>query len=375
VPEPKILAINVGSSSVRLTLFDGDARRERHLDANAGAPAALLDDLGDTPELVVHRVVHGGPRLRATTIVDDAVVRELLANVALAPLHLPRALEWLQAARRRWPRARQAAAFDTAFYATLPPAARTYALPRALSDKLGLQRYGFHGLAHQSMLRALPPAPRVITFQLGAGASATASRDGRAVDTSMGFSPLEGLVMATRPGDVDPGVLLYLMRHGYGVDALDALLEHESGLRGLGGDGDLRQLAARQDDAARLALDVYVRRARKYLGAYLVALGGCDAIAFGGGVGEHAPTIRAAICDGLAWAGITIDDARNRAASGDSGGARGGTVVGASGGTVGGASGGARRIDAGGAVAVWVVPVDEAAVMRDEAIALLHEVT
>ena len=222
----------------------------------------------------------------------------------------------------------------------------TYALPREVRERFGIVRYGFHGLAHQSMLRALGPGrARVITFQLGSGASVTASCDGRAVDTSMGFSPLEGLVMATRPGDLDAGAILHLLRSGVAVEAIDHMLEHDSGLRGLAGDGDMRALLARQDSEARLAVAVYVQRARKYLGAFLAVLDGCDAIAFGGGVGENAPTVRAAILAGFEWAGIVIDDAANLA------------------------DGGAlRRIsDPKSDVEVLVTPVDEAAIMRDEA--------
>ena len=343
----RIMAINVGSSSVRLTTFDGDARREQHLDGNAGA--TTLASIHEEPDIVAHRIVHGGLRLRATTTIDDAVVAELRANVTLAPLHLPRALAWVDVARRRWSHARHVGVFDTALYATLPPLATTYALPREIRERFGILRYGFHGLAHQSMLRALGPGrARVISFQLGSGASATASRDGRAIDTSMGFSPLEGLVMATRPGDVDAGAILHLLRAGIPVEAVDHLLEHESGLRGLAGDGDMRALLARDDPEAHLAIDVYVQRARKYLGAFLAVLGGCDAIAFGGGVGEHAPKVRSAIAAGFEWAGIVLDDSANTAAS---------EVL--------------RRISAPASeVEVFVAPVDEAVVMRDEAAAV-----
>lgn len=339
------LTVNVGSSSIKLTMFEGGERREHALPGDA-VPGSLAT-VALEPDLVAHRVVHGGPKLRATTILDDAVLDELRANVHLAPLHLPRAIEWIEAARRRWPRARHVAVFDNALYAALPPVAATYALPRAVRERYGVVRYGFHGLAHQSMLRTLGPArPRVISFQLGSGASATASRDGHAVDTSMGFSPLEGLVMATRPGDVDAGAIVHLLRSGLSVDALDRLLEHESGLRGLAGDGDMRALLARDDGEARLAVAIYVQRARKYLGAFLAVLGGCDAIAFGGGVGEHAPAIRAAIVAGFEWAGIVLDETANAAAMGAA----------------------PERIHARASeVELFVTPVDEALVMRDEA--------
>jgi acetate kinase len=337
------LAVNVGSSSVRLTIFDGDRRREQHLDGgNTDGLSAIVDE----PAVVVHRLVHGGPRLRATTALDDATLRELRANVMLAPLHLPRELTWIDATRRRWPAARQLAAFDTAFYANLPPVATTYALPREVRERFGIIRYGFHGLAHQSMLKSIGAEwSRAITFQLGSGASVTASVDGHAVDTSMGFTPLEGLVMATRPGDVDAGALLHLMRSGMAIDEIDHMLEHDSGLRGLAGDGDMRALLTRTDGEARLAIDVYVQRARKYLGAFFAVLGGCDAIAFGGGVGENAPTVRAAILAGFEWAGVVLDEAAN-AATED----------------------GTRRISkVASEVSVFVTAVDEATVMRDEA--------
>jgi acetate kinase len=344
---PGTLAINVGSSSVRLTTFDGDARREQHLDG--GDPQAL-STIVDPPVVVVHRVVQGGPRLRATTALDDACLDELRANVTLAPLHLPRALAWIEAARSRWPRAQQVAVFDTSFYAKLPAVATTYALPLEVRERFGIVRYGFHGLAHQSMLRSLGSArSRVISFQLGSGASVTASVGGQSVDTSMGFSPLEGLVMATRAGDVDAGVLLHLLRSGMAVEAVDHMLEHESGLRGLAGERDMRALLSRSDEEARLAVAVYVQRARKYLGAFLAVLGGGDAIAFGGGVGENAPTIRAAILAGFEWAGIVLDDLANTAGRD-----------------------GVRRISATGSeVEVFVTPVDEAAVMREEALRAL----
>jgi acetate kinase len=339
----RIVAVNVGSSSVRLTTFDGDARRELHLEG--GKPEALAA-IAEAPELVVHRVVHGGPRLRATTELDDATLAELRATVALAPLHLPRELLWIDATRARWPRARQLAVFDTALYATLPPVATTYALPAEVRERFGIVRYGFHGIAHQSMLGALGKGRvRVISFQLGSGASVTASIDGRAVDTSMGFTPLAGLVMATRSGDVDPGALIHLLRSGMAVEAVDHMLEHESGLRGLAGDGDMRTLLARDDAEARLAVAIYVQRARKYLGAFFAVLGGCDAIAFGGGVGENAPAIRAAILGGFEWAGVVLDQAANSIAAA-----------------------GVQRISAAASdVEVFVTPVDEAAVMRDEA--------
>jgi acetate kinase len=233
----------------------------------------------------------------------------------------------------------------------MPAAAATYALPAATMSRHGIARYGFHGLAHQSMLAALPPSARVITIQLGAGASMTACHEGRAVETTMGFSPLEGLVMATRPGDVDAGVLLHLMRNGVALAELEQMLERESGLRGLAGDGDMRALLARDDAEAHRAIDVYVHRARKHLGALFAVLGGCDAIAIGGGVGENAPAIRSALFAGFEWAGLMLDEPANAAAVGRAG----------------------RISTHASRVAVEVVLVDEAAIMRDEATRYLDD--
>jgi acetate kinase len=346
-----LVTINVGSSSLKLTVFADGARRELQLDSRAVGQG--LESIAIAPEVVAHRIVHGGAELRATTLLDDASLRRLREAIPLAPLHLPPALAWVEAARARWPDARALAIFDTSLYATLPPSAATYALPESIRA-LGVQRYGFHGLAHQSMLTMLDRLAhkplRAITLQLGSGASVTASREGHAVDTSMGFSPLAGLVMATRPGDLDPGVITFLMRQGRDAAAIDHLLERESGLMGLGGDRDMRALLARDDAAARLAIAVYVARARHYVGAYLMVLGGCDAIGFGGGVGEHAPAIRAAILAGCDWAGIAIDPAANSAADGSRP-----VCISAS----------------SSRVSVWVTPVDEATVMRDEAEAYL----
>jgi acetate kinase len=336
------VTINVGSSSARVAVFDGNLRHDLSLDPSRPDGLAAV---ATRPSVVVHRIVHGGPSLLATTTLDDATQAALADLTSLAPLHLPRALAWLNAARAAWPDATHLAVFDTSFYADLPPAAATYALPAAVRARYGIRRYGFHGLAHQSLLRALPARPRVVTVQLGSGASMTACRDGRAVDTTMGFSPLEGLVMATRAGDLDAGVLLHLLRNGVSLGALEQMLEHESGLRGLGGNGDMRALLARDDADARLAIDVYVHSARKHLGALLAVLGGCDAIAIGGGVGENAPAIRAALFAGFEWAGISIDSAAN------------GDTVGRT----------ARISAASSRVTVEVVRVDEAEVMRDEA--------
>lgn len=366
---PLVLTINTGSSSVRLAAFEGrrpEAIAAAHHGREDGEPRDLLREFLGSHGLhgiaaAAHRVVHGGARFAAPTVVDEAVEQEIERLGALAPLHNPRALEWIRAARAALGSSvPQVAVFDTAFYAGLPEAAATYALPRELCARLGLRRYGFHGLAHEAMgrrwreLRPEPrPGARVISLQLGAGASITATRDARAVDTSMGFSPLEGLVMATRPGDVDPGLLLHLQRsERMSAERLERLLNGESGLLGISGvSGDMRVLLESGEHAARLAIDVYCHRARKYVGAFLATLGGADALLFGGGVGENAAEVRARILEGMEWAGIVLDDERNRAARG-----------------------GEARIDTGASrVEIHVIPVDEAAILAEHATSSLAE--
>jgi acetate kinase len=276
----------------------------------------------------------------------------------LAPMHNPAALRWIRAARDAWgPDLPQVAAFDTGFYADLPAAAARYALADFGRGE-PIRRYGFHGISHEAMLeawRAQAPAAasgaRTISLQLGAGCSMTAAVDGKPVETSMGFTPLEGLVMATRSGDVDPGLLLYLQRaRGMTFTDLDRLLNEESGLLGLSGiSGDMRALLTSTEPAARLALDVYCHRIRKYLGAYLAVLGGADAILFGGGVGEQSPAIRERVLTGLEFARVRLDRSRNRVALGP-----------------------IAAIHAGdSAVGIWVVAVDEARFLARAALDML----
>ena len=277
---------------------------------------------------VGHRVVHGGVKFSAPTLLTPEALAELETLNALAPLHNPPALAGLRAARvvcgADIP---MVAVFDTTFHRTLPEYAATYALPYELAQRHGLRRYGFHGLAHESMLRRyseLAGVPisqtNIITVQLGGGCSLAAIREGRSVDTSMGFTPLEGLMMATRAGDLDPGVLTTLLRHeNLSPSALEDLLNRQCGLLGVSGrSGDMRELlAAATDDArAALAVEMFCYRASKYIGAYLAALGGAQAIVFGGGIGENSPPIRARICARLAWFGLHLDAAKNAAAVG-----------------------------------------------------------
>jgi acetate kinase len=260
--------------------------------------------------------VHGGARFREAVLVDDDVVAVLGELTDLAPLHQPAALAGVAAVARALPDVPAVACFDTAFHATLPAAAATYALPQEWRERFGLRRFGFHGLSHAYASRRAAAA-RVVSCHLGAGASLAAVRDGVCVDTTMGFTPMEGLVMATRSGSVDPGLVLWLLRHGLDVDAVEQGLDRNGGLKGLAGEADMRALLARDDADAELALDVYVHRLRAGIAAMAAALGGLDALVFTGGVGEHAPEIRARTAAGLGFLGVALDPDANARATAD----------------------------------------------------------
>jgi acetate kinase len=331
----RVLVVNAGSSSVKLSLLGPDdellADREipsprSELDAS-GLNAALRGGLGEA-DAVAHRIVHGGERFHAAVLIDDGIERELRALTELAPLHQPKSLAALDAVSALLPDLPAVACFDTAFHATLPAAAATYALPAAWRERWGLRRYGFHGLSHASVARrieALHPRPRaalrIVSCHLGAGASLCAIRDGASVDTTMGFTPLEGLVMATRSGSVDPGLLLWLLDTGdVGAPEMAEALEHDSGLRGLAGSGDMREVLARAqggDQRAEQALEVYLHRLRAGIAAMTAALEGLDVLVFTGGVGERAAAVRAGAATRLAYLGVAIDAERNRCAQGD----------------------------------------------------------
>ena len=282
-------------------------------------------------DAVGHRIVHGGNRFREAVRVDSTVERELLSLATLAPLHQPRAVAGIRMMARLHPELPQVACFDTAFHAEMPVAAATYALPREWRERWGLRRFGFHGLSHayasrraaELVDRVGDPELRVVSCHLGAGASLCATRGGHSADTTMGWTPLEGLVMATRSGTIDPGLVLWLLEHGgLALDEVARALESDSGLAGLSGipGGDLRKvLAARAsgDAAAVLAFDAYVHRLRRELGAMIAVLGGLDVLVFTGGVGEHSPETRAAACDALAFAGVGLDVGRNASAHDD----------------------------------------------------------
>jgi acetate kinase len=311
----RVLVVNAGSSSLKLSLLDGDdmTLAACELDARGAQadPDALAAALGEgglsDADAVGHRVVHGGTRFTAPVVVDDAAARELEALIDLAPLHQPKSLAAMRAVSAALPERPAVACFDTAFHATLPLAAATYALPAAWRERWRLRRFGFHGISHAWIARQEPQG-RVVSCHLGAGASLCAIADGRSVDTTMGFTPLEGLVMATRSGSVDPGLLLWLEEHErIAARDLAETLEQESGLVGLAGTPDMRKVlerAAAGDDAAVLARDVYVHRLAASIAAMTAALGGLDALVFTGGVGEHSAEIRERACARLAHLGV-----------------------------------------------------------------------
>jgi acetate kinase len=318
VPDVRVLVVNAGSSTLKLSVVDAGAGADEYAGGITGGARRLLDRWNGDPraigafaeehgplDAVGHRVVHGGVEFTAPVVVDERVVARLGVLTQLAPLHQPGALAAIGAARAAVPAVPHVACFDTAFHATIPPAAHVYALPESWRARWPLRRFGFHGLSHAwAARRAAQLAGRpagelqMVTCHLGAGASLCAVREGRSVDTTMGFTPLEGLVMATRAGSVDPGLVLWLLGPGgLGVREVSDALERESGLVGLAGTGDMREVLTRRaggDERAVLAFDAYAHRLRRELGAMRAALDRCDAVVFTGGVGEHAADVRAA---------------------------------------------------------------------------------
>jgi len=335
-----VLVVNAGSSSLKVSVLDAGDRVTAALDLDHwdGRPdhrelADFITGCRGGIAVAGHRVVHGGSRYTGPVLIDDAVLAGIADLTDLAALHQPRALAGIEAVTRMLPGVPAVACFDTAFHATLPPAAAAYALPGDWTRRFGLRRYGFHGLSHayaaRRAARLLGAADgtglRVVTCHLGSGASLAAVRDGRSVDTTMGFTPLEGLVMATRSGSVDPGLIVWLLQHG-GLSAaeLGDALECRSGLAGLaglpGGSGDMRDVRAAAgagNPGAAAAIEVYLHRLRREIAAMAAAMNGLDALVFTGGIGEHDPAVRAGAAAGLGFLGVTLDEERNQAAVGD----------------------------------------------------------
>ena len=356
-----LLVINCGSSSLKYELRDGGEqlggetiRDVSDFGAAVGEAVESLRDQGrlEHVEAVSHRVVHGGTHFTEPALIDEQALGRLRELAELAPLHNGRAVEAIEASRRLMgAEMPMVASFDTAFHSNMPAHAASYALPHELATKHDIRRYGFHGLAHRYMAdRYRAPEARLITLQLGAGCSAAAVAGRRSLDTSMGLTPLEGLVMATRSGDVDPALPAFLEEHeGIRPGEAEHILNEDSGLKGVSGrSGDMRELLDAGDERAELAIELFCYRIRKYIGAYLAVLGGADAIVFGGGVGENSPPVRSRVCAGMGWCGIELDEDKNEEATGIE-----------------------MRIDAGGAIEVWVMLVDEAEVMARDAEALL----
>ena len=361
-----ILTINTGSSSVRLGLYETDAHGPKrlasaHLKPGGQDPELLLknfiDENGHAIDAAVHRVVHGGADLTEPCIIDKNVEGEIERLSILAPLHNFVALIWVRACRAvTGADIPQVAVFDTAFYASMPNVSKLYAFPKELALEHGIRRYGFHGIAHRAMVKRYkeisPDNRRVISIQLGSGCSITAIKDGLPVDTSMGFSPNEGLVMSTRSGDIDSGVILYLAENtGLSMSEIDGILNRSSGLLGVSGlSGDMSTLLGSEEPDARLAVELYCYRVKKYIGAYMASLNGVEAVLFGGGVGENSPFIREKILENMEWCGLVFDPNANEHTTGKE----------------------ARISSVGSKVDVMVIPVDEAALLAEEAVGLLY---
>ncbi|MBC8107853.1 MAG: acetate kinase [Anaerolineae bacterium] len=369
-----ILVLNAGSSTLKyklLSLRDAADESPRLIAADtfdcaesvaSAAESAIRKCMPMGINAVGHRVVHGGPKFTAPVRITRNVVHAIQDVSALAPLHNDNALHGIIAGWQLLPNVPAVAVFDTAFHRTIPDVAALYAIPRELAEKHSLRRYGFHGISHKyvsmQLLKAMKRdaiGARLITCHLGNGASICAIRDGQSVDTSMGLTPMEGLVMGTRSGDVDPGLVLHLIRTlNMSPDEVNELLNHRSGLLGLSGRSsdvrELEQLARSGDQHADFALESFAYRVRKYIGAYMAALGGIDAIAFSGGIGERSPDMRARICRGLETLRIELDSQTNASASGKT----------------------LQRIDSRrGGIEVWVVPTDEETQIARELIGVL----
>ena len=369
-----VLTINAGGSSIRLDVYRVDpsspsssptrvtSKHSTTLDIDQ---AELLRSISppspSSPSItaVLHRLVHGGATFTSPTVISPTTLTTLQSLVTLDPLHNPPALTWIRIAQSTFPSALHIATFDTTFFSTLPPLTTTLPLPLSLrSSSPHLRRFGFHGFAHHSMLQTytslrpdLPQGGRLLTLQLGSGCSITALRNGRPLDTSMSFGPLPGLLMTTRTGDLDPAVITYLLRTtDMTAEGLEKVLYTESGLWGLSGgeSKDMGELLKSGTEGARLAVDMFCYSVKKYVGGYAAALGGVDAVVFGGGMGEKGAEVRRRVCEGMQWMGLELDEEANARTT-----------------KTGRISASTSKVD------VWVISVDEAKVMVDEARHLL----
>lgn len=333
-----VLALNSGSSTLKFgvyhvdsngveTLLDESVPTVGHADAMAPVASVLSTTGMPPPDAIGHRIVHGGPALRQHCRIDDEVLRQLQSAAAFAPLHAPAALALIRDAHAHFPGVAQVACLDTRFHLALPDVARVLPIPRELLSG-GVQRYGFHGLSLESIVQQLGDAlpPRLVVAHLGNGASITAVKAGQSIDTSMGLTPSGGIIMGSRSGDLDPGVLVYLVRESkFDAAALEALIDQSSGLLGISGlSGDMRHLhaAAGSNRDARLAIEMFCYSARKQVAAMASALGGLDMLVFTGGIGENDARVRAGICAGMEWIGISLDESRNLASKNPLGDAR-----------------------------------------------------
>ena len=391
-----ILTVNAGSSSLKFALYphDGNAIRAARLTGNVeglepgGAPVIKVTDRDGTRsepvaqlhedsfedalsaleavlardaaavriDAIAHRIVHGGERFADSVVLDDDTLAYLASLSTLAPLHQPHNLEGVHAFRRKFPQLPQVGCFDTAFHATLPEREQLFALPKALRAE-GVRRYGFHGLSYRYVTdrlleRSSRASRKTIIAHLGNGASACAVQDGKSIGTTMGFSALDGLMMGTRSGSVDPGVLLHLLRNGWSMEKIERMLYKESGLRGVSGmSADMRTLHASTDPDAQRAVEIFIHRLVRECGALAACLRGLDVLAFTGGIGEHDALLRKQTCEALGYLGIKLDDAANRDANGD--------FI-------------APIHAADSMIEVWVVPTDEGRVAASDAVRLLN---
>lgn len=319
------LVLNSGSSSIKYKIFDMQSETVlekgiiEELKGNRHKELEKIINSMERIDFIAHRVVHGGHTFKRATIIDDAVIAAIEELSHLAPLHNPANLDGILTAKALAPNSLQIAVFDTAFHEDMPPSSYMYAIPQELYTKYNIRRYGFHGTSHNYLLKECAALMKrdvnelnIITLHLGNGASATAIKNGKSYDTSMGFTPLEGLVMGTRSGDFDPAILLYLLKLGFDEKELDELVNQKSGLLGICGSSDVREILSRDDVDAKLALEIMTQRVKKYIGSYIAILGRVDAIVFSGGIGENSYHVRKMILDGLDVAfDAYMDDEKN----------------------------------------------------------------